>query len=57
MRTLGVAPDSVGPLQYKLGGNVRVQTPVSYFNAILGTSPDWQDKKLRNLVRALKNED
>lgn len=57
LRTLGVAPDSVAPGQYNFTPTeVRNQTPISYINAILGTTPDWQEKKTMKLMKALNNE-
>jgi hypothetical protein len=57
MRTLGIAPDSVAPGQYNFTPTeVRNQTPISYINAILGTTPDWQEKKTMKLMKALNNE-
>lgn len=57
LRTLGIAPDSEAPGVYKFGrNNTRTQNPISYVNAILGTSPDWEDKKLQTLIASLKNE-
>lgn len=57
LRTLGIAPDSVAPGKYQFTPNeVRSQTPISYVNAILGTTPDWQEKKTLKLIKALNNE-